>query len=154
MIINRGMTLAEPVQEILPIPAAWTSVGAVIGIVFSLIMIFVMAGIFSLLAELFFSNASPNAKGLLTCLSLASLPGLIGAPLQYTATVIGLSSLAAFIAFIVAIWLIVLQVIALRESLELTTSQAVVLFIIPLITIFVLIVGFTAIIIYMMPFYK
>lgn len=152
MMVNRGIAFIDPLEQALPIPAGFTWIGAVIGVVISVIMLFVMAGIYSLLGEIIYQNA--NASGLLTSLSFSSIPGILGPPLQYIAILLGLAPLSNLISFVIAMWLIVLQIIAIRESLELTTSQALVLFIIPIITIVILIGGIVVGVISLLPFYK
>ena len=122
MIVNRGIYVLEKVEEVLPIPSGFLWLGAFIGVIFPLIMLFILAGLYSLLGELIYKSG--NATGLLAGLSFASLPGIFGPPLQYVALSLGLNSLSNLISFAITIWLLVLQVIAIREALRLSTNQA------------------------------
>lgn len=152
MIVSRGIYAMEPVEEVLPIPSGFLWLGALVGIIFSLIMLFIMAGLYSLLGEIIYQSG--NGSGLLASLSFASLPGIFGPPLQYVAILLGLSPLSMLISFGITVWLLVLQVIALREALQLSTSQATFLFIIPLLITIILIGGILLLALTLAPFYK
>lgn len=152
MIVNRGIYVLEKVEEVISIPSGFLWLGAFIGIIFSLIMLLVVAGLYSLLGELIYKSG--NASGLLAGLSFASLPGIFGPPLQYVALLLGLNPLSALISFGITIWLLILQVIAIREALKLSTNQAVFLFIIPLIVTIIIIGGIIAFALTLAPFYK
>lgn len=101
----------------------------VLAAIFSFFMLFVMAGLFSLLSELFYKTT--NASGLLVCLGFASLPGLLGPALYYGATLMDRQWLGVLFSMLAGIWTLILQVISLREALEISTGRAVVLFLLP-----------------------
>ncbi|MGE5389969.1 MAG: YIP1 family protein [Deltaproteobacteria bacterium] len=101
----------------------------VMGALFSFLMLFVMAGLFSLLSELLFNKT--NASGLLVCLGFASLPGILGPALYFSAFIIDAQWLGVLCSVLVGIWMLVLQVLSLSEALEISTGQAVALFILP-----------------------
>jgi len=105
----------------------------IMGALFSFCMLFVMAGLFSLLSELLFNKT--NASGLLVCLSFAALPGILGPALYYCASIIGLQWLGIVCSVLVGIWILVLQVLSLSEALDISTGQAVGLFILPVLLI-------------------
>ncbi|HHV17087.1 MAG TPA: hypothetical protein GXX58_11070, partial [Gelria sp.] len=89
LIINRGLTTLD--SEIAGfIPNAnlmWVIAG--LGVILSFFMLAITAGLFSLLSEIFYQRG--NASGLLVCLSFAVIPGVLGPPLQYGATLLGVS---------------------------------------------------------------
>ncbi len=101
----------------------------IMGAVFSFFMLFVMAGLFSLLSELIFNK--PNASGLLVCLGFSSLPGILGPALYYSAQIIDIQWLGVLCSLVIGVWMLVLQVLSLAEALELSTGQAVALFVLP-----------------------
>lgn len=72
-----------------------------------------------------------NASGLLTCLALAIIPGLVGSTLQYALVLLDLALWGGVVSLVTFVWVIVLQVLSLRESLALTTGQAVLIYILP-----------------------
>lgn len=107
----------------------------VFGALFSFFMLFVMAGLFSLLSELFYKKN--NASGLLVCLGFASLPGVLGPPLYYGTVLMDIQWLGVICSILVGIWTLVLQVLSLREALEISTGRAVLLFLLPGLLIFI-----------------
>ncbi len=137
MVLNLGMAGIEPIEQVLPFSANFIWLGGLIGIIFSIIVLFVTAGLYALLGEIIYKSS--NAAGLLAAFSFASLPSIFAAPTQYLANLANLNLISSLIAILIGIWVIILQVIALRESLRLSTSQAIVLYIIPLITSILLI---------------
>ena len=140
LIINRGLTTLD--SEIAGfIPNAnlmWVIAG--LGVILSFFMLAITAGLFSLLSEIFYQRG--NASGLLVCLSFAVIPGVLGPPLQYGATLLGISWLGVICSLLAVIWVLVLQVLSLREALELQTGQAILLFILPGLFIVFLCLGF------------
>lgn len=110
----------------------------IMGALFSFMMLFVMAGLFSLLSELVFNKT--NASGLLVCLAFASLPGVLGPALYYSALIADAQWLGVLCSVLIGIWILVLQVLSLSEALEISTGQAVALFILPGIFIIVALV--------------
>lgn len=152
MIVNRGIYVMEPVEQVLSIPSGFLWLGALIGIIFSLILLFIMAGLYSLLGEIIYQSG--NGSGLLASLGFASLPGIFGPPLQYIAILADLNPLSMLISFAITIWLLVLQVIAIREALRLSTGQATFLFIIPLLITIIIVGGILVFALSLAPFYK
>jgi hypothetical protein len=140
LIINRGLTtLDSEIASFIPnANLMWVIAG--LGVVLSFFMLAITAGLFSLLSEIFYQRG--NASGLLVCLSFAVIPGVLGPPLQYGATLLGISWLGVICSLLAVIWVLVLQVLSLREALELQTGQAILLFILPGLFIFFLCLGF------------
>lgn len=101
----------------------------ILGALFSFCMLFVMAGLFSLLSELLFNKT--NASGLLVCLSFAALPGILGPALYYSASIIGLPWLGIACSVAAGVWLLILQILSLAEALDISIRQAIALFILP-----------------------
>ncbi len=140
LIINRGLTtLDSEIASFIPnANLMWVIAG--LGVVLSFFMLAITAGLFSLLSEIFYQRG--NASGLLVCLSFAVIPGVLGPPLQYGATLLGISWLGVICSLLAVIWVLVLQVLSLREALELQTGQAILLFILPGLFIVFLCLGF------------
>lgn len=108
-----------------------------ISLLSAVIMLLVMTGVLSLLSELLYHKG--NGPGLLCCLSFCIIPGVLGPPLYYAGALLGYKGLGWFLSFLVGVWVIILQVLALREALELNTGQAVLLYIMPVLALVVLI---------------
>ena len=103
----------------------------VTGALFSIVVLFLLTGLFSLLSDLFYGHS--NSSGLLACLCFASVPGVLGPPLQYSALLTGASYIGTISSVIISVWVLVLQIMALKEALALRTGQAINLFIMPFI---------------------
>ena len=127
LVIYRGLILQQ--QYALDGVEAFLWLYQIIGALFSCCMLFVMAGLFSLLSELLFNKT--NASGLLVCFSFAALPGILGPALYYSASIIGLPWLGITCSIVVGVWLLVLQILSLTEALDISVGQAIALFILP-----------------------
>ncbi|HBQ27272.1 MAG TPA: hypothetical protein DD791_12825 [Syntrophomonas sp.] len=149
LIINHGLTtLDSEIAGFIPDGnLIWVFAG--MGIILSFFILALTAGLFSLLSEIFYQRG--NASGLLVCLSFSVIPGVLGPPLQYGATLLGVSWLGVIFSLLAVIWVVVLQVLSLREALELQTGQAILLFILPGLFIVLLLLGFIFIIAKTMP---
>lgn len=101
-----------------------------LGAIMAVLMWFVSAGLFSLLGEVLYGYG--NGKAVLTCLSFAVFPGVLGPALHYAAVMISLETIGALLYLLSMLWVMVLQVLAVREALTLTTGQAVLVYILPL----------------------
>jgi hypothetical protein len=149
LIINRGLTtLDSEIAGFIP-DGNFIWVFAGLGIILSFFILALSAGLLSLLSEIFYQRG--NASGLLVCLSFAVLPGVLGPPLQYGATLMGVSWLGVIFSLLAVIWVLVLQVLSLREALELQTGQAILLFILPGLFVVILLLGLVFIIAQTMP---
>lgn len=149
-LINQAISLANIEELPFSLPANLLWIFGLMGVIFSVLLLFLMAGFFSLLSEVFFGRA--NASGLLVCLGFASVPGLLGPPLQYAAILIKLPAGVMLFPLISIAWVIILQVMALRESLELDTGKAILLYIFPLLLVFFLLAIIAASFISSFPF--
>ncbi len=139
VLISQGMESIAINETFAKLSSDFIWMAGSLGIAASIIMLFFMAGFLSLISEIIYGQA--NAKGLLVCLSFAYLPGVLGAPLQYAAMLIGIKAAASVLPVLVLLWVLVLQVIALREALALRTSQAVLLFIFPILILLMLVIA-------------
>jgi len=149
VIINRGLTaLDSEIAGFIP-DGNFIWVFAILGVILSFFILALTAGLLSLLSEIFYQRG--NASGLLVCLCFAVIPGVLGPPLQYGATLLGISWLGVIFSLLAVIWMLVLQVLSLREALELQTGQAILLFIIPGLLFFFVLLGFAFIIIKTIP---
>ncbi|NLJ72033.1 MAG: YIP1 family protein [Syntrophomonadaceae bacterium] len=145
LLINTSASGLEQVEQLVAIPANFYGAISIVGIIFSLVMLFVLVGLYNLFGELIYQ--STNASGLLASLSFASIPAVFGPPLQYVLMLVNLQILSYIISLGIGIWLIVLQVIAIRESLSISTGQALLLFIIPIVASILIVGGILSLII-------
>ncbi len=138
IIISQGIAGIDSLDQVMPIPTNLIWLGKIIGILFSIIFLFITTGLYTLLGDIIYKSNNPT--GMLASLSFASIPAIFAAPIQYVAILINLNIISLIISPLIGIWVLILQVLAIRESLRLSTSQAVVLYIIPIIAS-ILIVG-------------
>lgn len=75
-------------------------------------------------------GGSGSHRGLLSCMGFASLPGILQAPAFLLGRSLGILSVAAIGQIAFAVWMIVLNVLAIRESLEISTARSVGVFLI------------------------
>ncbi len=112
----------------LPGYASWML--ASLGAVTAVVIWFVSAGLFSLLAEIIYGYG--NGKAVLSCLGFAVFPGILGPALYYAAILLDLPGVGALLYLLSGLWVIGLQVLAVREALTLTTGQAVLIYLLPM----------------------
>ncbi|MCW2277502.1 Yip1 family protein [Heliophilum fasciatum] len=92
------------------------------------------AAFFNLAGELL--RGRPNAKGLLTALGLAQLPNLFQIPLQAIDATVGLpQGVESLLVTVLSLWVALLQIIAVREALALSTGRALLIVCVPLLLI-------------------
>lgn len=124
------------VQEMIPTHTLWMF--SLLGATLSLLFLLVGSGLLSLLSELIYGKF--NAGGILVVLCYASIPGILGPPLHYAASLAGIPWLGAILAGLAMLWVLVLQVIGVRESLRLTTGQTILIMLLPLL-VYILLIG-------------
>ncbi|MEN6350548.1 MAG: Yip1 family protein [Syntrophomonas sp.] len=129
VLIGQGIAASDLNESLFHLSSKWLWAFGVIGTASSILVLLFMAGFFSLLSEIIFGQG--NAKGLLACLSFASVPGILGAPLQYAALLIDLPGMQVIFPFLAFLWVVILQLLSLREALGLQKGQALLLFILP-----------------------
>lgn len=125
------------VQEMIPANAYWMF--SLFGVALSLLLLMVGSGLLSLISELIYGKF--NAGGILVVLCYASIPGILGSPLHYASSLAGLPWLGAILAGLAMLWVLVLQVIGVRESLRVTTGQTILIMLLPLLVSVLLISG-------------
>ncbi|MBO8157949.1 Yip1 family protein [Thermosyntropha sp.] len=118
----------------LPVQIGWF-ISVITGII-SFFMLFISAALLSLIGEIIYRKS--NAVGLLTCLSFASIPGVLGPALEYLFSLAGIQWLAILISLAVGIWVLVLQVLAVREALLIDTGKAIIVMLIPFVVLIAL----------------
>ncbi|MGR6837351.1 YIP1 family protein [Syntrophomonas erecta] len=111
----------------------------VVGTLIALIFLLTISGILSLLSEILYKKG--NAGGLVVCLGYATLPGILGPSVQLGAYIAGISWLAVGAPILAGGWVLILQVVALREALDIKSSQAIILFLLPVVLLLILIVS-------------
>lgn len=109
--------------------AQWFWIMGLAGMLFSILALFFMAGLYSLLSEIILNKG--NAVGLLVCFCFASFPGVIGLACQYGALLLDFKILGFLCWFLAILWMIALQVLSLREALGIRSGQAILLFVSP-----------------------
>ena len=111
-------------------------------LVLSPLMLVLGAGVLYLVARMLRGHGPFSA--LFSTLAFASLPSILLAPITALVGRLGGGAVAAVacLSFAVSIWIIVLQIIGVRESMEMSTGRAVATWFIPLgIVIFLAIVA-------------
>lgn len=126
------------------LPAYLTWLLGSLGALASIVIWFVSAGIFSLLAELIYGYG--NGKGVLACLGFAAFPGIFGPALYYASALLNMETLGLLLYALTMLWVIGLQLVAVREAFTLSTGQAVLIYFLPValtlvIMILLLIIG-------------
>lgn len=123
-----------------------TSFIIISSLVLALLFFLFSAGVMHFVARLF--KGAGSFEGLLSAYAFSVFPQVIGAPLNVLATLaspMGLA-LSGFLSFALSIWVLVLGVIALRESHGLTSGKAVGVYLLHLLIIVVIsvavIIGF------------
>ncbi|MGM0651314.1 MAG: Yip1 family protein [Bacillota bacterium] len=98
---------------------------AIGGILFSILLLLFYVGALHLFGRLF--GGSGGYWNLFSTYTFASFPGIIGVPVTALGGVLGGigSALNSMVALGISIWVIVLQVIALRESHNLSTGMTI-----------------------------
>jgi len=107
------------------------------------LIFWVLGGLlFFLFAKIF--KGQGTIPGLLAGLGYASTPHFLGAPLMALTSLGGIAGylVSSIIGFATTIWVAVLQIIAIRESQQISTGGAIVTFIIPGILLLLVLVFF------------
>ena len=123
------------------IPASMAGLIAALGAIAAIAVWFVSAGLFSLLAEIIYGYG--NGRGVLACLGFASFPGIFGSALYYLAILLNLNSWGMLFYVITVLWVIGLQVLAVREAFTLATAQAIFIYALPVVLFLAVIVMLT-----------
>jgi len=107
------------------------------GMLISVLLLLIFVGVLHLFGSLF--GGSGGYWNLFSAYTFASFPGIIGVPITVLGGLLGVvgSILSGLVGFAISIWVIVLQVIALRESHGLSTGMAILAY---FITIFILVI--------------
>ena len=113
-----------PVPALEQIANSWLKQGWVIGLPFLSIFWFLLASCYHSIAGLF--KREGTIQGLLSGFGFASLPLLVNTLIEFLRHV-------TLLSFGVTVWLIVLQIIVLRENYKISTSKAVLIYLLPLI---------------------
>ncbi len=135
-LVNQAISFSHMEELAFSLPTNLPWIFSLSGVITAILFLFLAAGFFSLLSEIFFGRA--NASGLLTCLGFASLPGILGPPLHFAAVLTKMPLGTTLFPLLSIIWVMLLQIMSLRESLELDTGKAILLYILPTLIIFLL----------------
>lgn len=97
-----------------------------------------LGAVFFLFAKLF--KGQGTLSGMLAGLGYASSPYFIGAPLAAVTSLVGVAGyiLSSIIGLATSIWVLVLNIIAIKESQKISTGAAIATFFIPGILLFIL----------------
>lgn len=144
LLIKLGIDRSNGVYTV---SAAYLQLYLLIGLIISIAAMMAAAAIYSFLSDLIYHKN--NVKGIISSLSFAFVPAALGPPLEYA--VILIKGLDINIALITFIWVIVLQIVAIRESFLVETGQAVLMFLLPLIILISLVTLLTIMIIAALP---
>lgn len=133
VLFNQGVESSRD-HSILAGGAGW-AVGA-LSVFFALINLFLMSGVMSLLSDIIYKKSNPS--GVMACFSFSALPGVLGSAVCYSFFLLGIEWAGAACLFAVSLWIVVLWVLSLRESLDLDTGQSVLLLLVPPLAVFFL----------------
>lgn len=111
-----------------------------IGLPVCLLAWFVMSSIYSMLGNMICGRYNP--QGILGALAFAMLPGLLSPPLEMIGRSFGWNAFQMLVWVGVPVWIAVLQVIGLREALEVDSGQALAVWVMPIAVVFVLVLFF------------
>lgn len=122
---------------------ALVPVGAVIGLAFSYIKWFGHSAVLHLVSDLL--GGRGGARGLFAAVGLAGLPHILLVPFQFLGYWYGLGKLAVTVLLLLAglaawIWSSIILVIGIREVHLLSTGRSVLVFVIPFLAMFMLLI--------------
>lgn len=139
MLFQQAANVAgsEELFNRIPADALWIINAA--GVIMSVVILFVSSGLLSLVSEMIYKKL--NAGGILVAFCYASLPGVFGPTIQYAASLAGLEWLGILVAVLSVVWVLILQIIGLREALQVSTAQAILILVMPLLFIIGLVVA-------------
>lgn len=108
------------------------------GFFFTVVALFVFTIVLHLFGRLF--GGSGGYWNIFSAYTFASFPSIIGVPVSLFAAFLGWAGmlLNSLTGFGISIWVIVLQVIALRESHGLTTGMSILAYIISVVLLFII----------------
>jgi hypothetical protein len=113
---------------------------ALVAAVLSPVLLLFLTGIYFLLGRLFGGTGSFSA--LFSTLAFASVPNLLFAPLSALLNLgglsLGINLLRILLNFAFSIWVLVLQVLGVRESLHLSTGRAIGTVLVPIALLFLI----------------
>jgi len=142
LIVARNYMALTPPATLPPELAAtfpqWASslfvFGGLMGIIFYLVFWFVSTAIFNLLAAFF--GGRENGKGLFAAIGLTLIPSAILPPLQVLVYALGApGAIYTVLSVAVVVWVLILEIISIREANKLSTGLAVVIFFLPLVVV-------------------
>jgi hypothetical protein len=140
------VTLVSGSQSVLQLRqlgvAATRSIG---GIVFATLLSglaawFMAVGVMHLAGEVLGGKGS--VLGLITVLGVATIPGALLVPLRVAARLTGLTFVSALGSLAIVIWMLLLQVSAVKHNYRVTTGKAVAIFLAPFALMVAVVVGF------------
>lgn len=111
-----------------------------IGLPVAILSWFIMSSIYAMLGSLICNRQNP--EGIMSALAFSTLPALLSPPLQLIGRSFAWSAFPLFVGTGIMIWIVVLQVIGLREALEVDSGQAMAVWFVPLAVVFVVIIFF------------
>jgi len=130
MLFNMEQYLEQPGAELLSF--MFSPAFIIVTTLFSILLSWVvMSAVFFLFAKLF--KGQGTMSGMLSSLGFAYSPHFIGTPLATLVSLAGVGGyiLGAVIGVAVGIWVIVLQIIAIKESQRISTGAAVATYFVP-----------------------
>jgi hypothetical protein len=112
-------------------------IAVIFSVVFRPLKQFLYAALFHLISG--FAGGNGTARGLFAGLGFASLPAVFAAPVNVTTRLSGINFTTPF-NFLLFIWVVFLEVLAIRENNDFTTSKAVLVLVLPWVVVFGLII--------------
>ncbi|MFX4262684.1 YIP1 family protein [Pelotomaculum propionicicum] len=142
-LLTFSRVLSQSLDTSAVLPGALLPVGAFIGLVFSYVKWFGYSAVLHLAADLL--GGRGVVRGVFAAVGLAGLPNTLLAPFQFLGYWYGLGNLAVTVLLLLAglaagIWSSVVLVIGIREVYRLPTGRSVLVFFIPYLALFLLLI--------------
>jgi hypothetical protein len=126
LIIGLGI---DRINGVYTVNNAYLQLYLLIGLILSIAAIIVLAAIFNFFSDLIYHKS--NLRGIISSLTFAFVPAVLGPSLEYAVIII--KGMNINFSVIIIVWVIVLQIIGIRETYLIDTGQAVLMLLLPLI---------------------
>lgn len=148
-LVNLGLVHNSEIGAYLPSMSMKASILVwyylLIGLPVTVILWLLGSAVYSMIGSLLFEKN--NTQGLLAGMAFAMVPSLLAPPLQYIGLALEIPVLSVLTAIGLFLWTCGLQIIAVRETLDLDTGQAVtVWFILPVVLFAIILLAVFAVI--------
>lgn len=123
------MDIAPDLATFRQVVQQFALVWGILGVLLQVIQWFVNSAIYNLLGEVM--GIRPDGRAMLAALGFAHMPAIFNPILEALAKAAGMNSLGFIFTLAIAVWIWVLDVLAIRSALQTSTGKAVAIFLIP-----------------------